>query len=67
MSKWPFIIYILLYIDYGFVSDSYDAVVTTGSFVPGHVNEECYEELIRITKKGKLLFSVIICLNLKTK
>ena len=34
-------------------SDKYDAVVTVGSFVPGHLTEDCYEELIRITKQGK--------------
>ena len=27
-------------------------VVTFGSFSPGHVNDECYEELARITKPG---------------
>ena len=35
-------------------SDTYDAVVTSGSFIPGHVNEDCYEELIRIIKPGRL-------------
>ena len=34
------------------ISDIYDAVVNCGSFLPGHLNEDCYEELIRITKKG---------------
>ena len=31
----------------------YDAVVSNGAFVPGHINEECFEELARITKKGQ--------------
>ena len=39
-------------------ADSYDAVVTTGSFAPGHLNEDCYEDLISITKKGRKYFQI---------
>ena len=34
--------------------DYYDAVVSNGAFAPGHINEECYEELARITQRGQL-------------
>ncbi|XP_013386794.1 methyltransferase-like protein 27 [Lingula anatina] len=32
--------------------DTYDGVVTVGSFCPGHVNGSCLAELIRIVKPG---------------
>ena len=35
-------------------SDSYDVLVTAASFSPGHLNEDCYEDLISITKIGKM-------------
>ena len=34
------------------ISDTYDMVVTIGSFCAGQVNDECFEELARITKPG---------------
>ncbi len=33
--------------------DTYDAVIGTGIFVPGHADEKCFDELIRIVKPGK--------------
>ena len=40
------------------LTDCYDAVVTNGTFVPGHMNEESYEELARITKKGQSIMNI---------
>ena len=34
-------------------TECYDVVVSIGAFIPGHLNEDCYEELIRVTKKGE--------------
>lgn len=33
-------------------SESYDGVVTVGTFVPGHLNSEHVPEILRILKKG---------------
>lgn len=33
-------------------SDSYDGLVTVGSFVPGHLNSDHVSELLRIVKNG---------------
>lgn len=38
-----------------FQTDSYDAVVCTGTFTYGHVKANAFEELIRITKPGGVI------------
>ena len=35
-------------------ADTYDGVIITAAFVPGHVGGDCYDELIRITKPGTI-------------
>ena len=37
------------------LSDKYDAVVAAGCFLPGHMTEESFPELIRLTKPSKYL------------
>ena len=35
-----------------FATDTYDLLISTGCLVPAHIKEDCFEELIRVTKKG---------------
>lgn len=43
-------------------ADTYDAVVATGCFCPGHVNGSCLQELIRVTKPGGF---IVLSMNKK--
>ena len=36
-------------------ADAYDVIVGSGIFAPGHVKEDCFEELVRIVKPGKTM------------
>ena len=36
-----------------YFSDTYDGLVSVGTFTMGHVKGDCFEELIRITKPGE--------------
>lgn len=41
------------------IEDTYDAVVAAGCFLPGHMTEESFPELIRLTKpSGIIVFSL---------
>ncbi|XP_072044225.1 methyltransferase-like protein 27 [Amphiura filiformis] len=35
--------------------DTYDGLVCCGSFVPGHLNQSCFPEMIRIVKPGGII------------
>ncbi|XP_013387880.1 methyltransferase-like protein 27 [Lingula anatina] len=39
--------------------DTYDAIITTGSFCPGHLNGSCLAELIRIVKPDGYIVIVL--------
>ena len=34
--------------------ETYDAVIASGTFAPGHLYSDAFLDLIRMTKKGKL-------------
>ncbi|XP_069119174.1 uncharacterized protein [Argopecten irradians] len=55
-------VYNNIYCDYftsqptpGLTNDSYDAIVSSGSFLPGHIPAECLIEAVRLVKKGGLI------------
>ena len=35
-----------------FATDTYNLLISIGCFVPGHLKEDSFEEIIRVTKKG---------------
>ena len=37
-----------------YVSDTYDGLVSSGALALGQLNQDCFPELIRIVKPGKL-------------
>lgn len=39
--------------------NTYDVLASCGSFVPGHLNHECFPELIRITKPGGYIVMIV--------
>ena len=45
-------------------TDTYDASIVVASFAPGHMDQESFPEIIRITKPGELcLLQFLILIN----
>ena len=41
-----------------FITGTYDLIIGVGALLPSHINEDAFEEMIRITKPGMCSFEV---------